>query len=70
MLASTEMGKRFSARKFCVTAHAAPFYFAALTSLAIFAFSPGANPSERIHLIPKFVTGQTFRYQIETRTTT
>ena len=34
------------------------------------ALSPGANPSERIDLIPKFVTGQSFRYQIETRTTT
>jgi hypothetical protein len=51
-------------------AHAAPFYVAALAGLAVLALSPGANPSERIHLIPKFVTGQSFRYQIETRTTT
>ncbi|MFZ0523737.1 MAG: hypothetical protein WAL95_22110 [Candidatus Acidiferrales bacterium] len=64
------MGKRSSARKSGITVHAALFYLAALAGLAIFAFSPVANPSERIHLIPKFVTGQTFRYQIETRTTT
>ena len=38
--------------------------------IVILAVAPGANPSERIHLIPKFTTGQTFRYQIETRTTT
>jgi hypothetical protein len=64
------MAKRFSACKVRFTAHTAPFYVAAVAGLAILALSPGANPSERIHLIPKFVTGQSFRYQIETRTTT
>jgi hypothetical protein len=64
------MGKQLSACKFSFAVHAAPFYVAALAGLTILAFSPGANPSERIHLIPKFVTGQSFRYQIETRTTT
>jgi hypothetical protein len=64
------MGKRFSARNIRVRAHAALSYLAALAAFAVFAFSPVANPSERIHLVPKFVTGESFRYQIETRTTT
>ncbi|MGB9008555.1 MAG: hypothetical protein WCC18_08090 [Candidatus Acidiferrales bacterium] len=64
------MAHWLSACRIRVAAHAAPFYVAALAGLAVVAFSPGANPSERIHLIPKFVTGQSFRYQIETRTTT
>lgn len=64
------MAHRLSACGVRVTARRASFYLSALAGLAIFALSPGANPSERIHLVPKFVTGQTFRYQIETRTTT
>ncbi|MGA7855126.1 MAG: hypothetical protein WCA15_17530, partial [Candidatus Acidiferrales bacterium] len=64
------MAHWLSACRIRVAAHAAPFYVAALAGLAVLALSPGANPSERIHLIPKFVTGQSFRYQIETRTTT
>ncbi len=70
MLAFKQMAKRLSACEVRFTAHTAPFYVAAVAGLAILALSPGANPSERIHLIPKFVTGQSFRYQIETRTTT
>ncbi len=53
-----------------MTAQAALFSFIALASFATVAVSPGANPSERVHLIPRFTTGQSFRYQIETRTTT
>lgn len=53
-----------------VAARRVPCYLTALAALMLFASSPGADPSERIHLVPKFVTGQTFRYQIETRTTT
>ncbi|MGA7917946.1 MAG: hypothetical protein WCA00_22105 [Candidatus Acidiferrales bacterium] len=64
------MAKRLSARKRRISARAVPFYVAAAAGLAILALSPGANPSERIHLIPKFTTGQSFRYKIETRTTT
>ena len=52
------------------TPHAMPFYVAAFAGLMFFALSPGADPSERIHLVPKFVTGQSFRYHIESRTTT
>jgi hypothetical protein len=64
------MAHWLSACKVRVTACRAPFYLAGLAGLAVFALSPGANPSERIHLVPKFATGQSFRYQIETRTTT
>jgi hypothetical protein len=59
-----------SACKVRVTGYTVPFSLAALAGLVILALSPGANPSERIHLIPKFTTGQSFHYQIETRTTT
>jgi hypothetical protein len=64
------MAHWLSACKVGVTARSVPFYLAALAGLALLALSPAANPSERIHLVPKFVTGQSFRYQIETRTTT
>ncbi len=70
MLAFKSMAHWLSACKVGVTSRRAPFVLAAFVGLAIFAVSPGANPSERIHLVPKFVTGQSFRYQIETRTTT
>jgi hypothetical protein len=43
---------------------------ATITAVAAPAMSPRAIPAERIHLVPKFSTGQSFRYQIETRTTT
>jgi hypothetical protein len=64
------MAHWLSACKVGVASRRVPFYLAAFVGLATFAVSPGANPSERIHLVPKFVTGQSFRYQIETRTTT
>jgi hypothetical protein len=70
MLAFQSMGERFGRRKYRSTAQAALFCFAAFAVVVILAVAPSANPSERIHLIPKFTTGQTFRYQIETRTTT
>lgn len=46
------------------------FCSAIIAALAILAFSPRANLTEKIHLVPKFTGGQSFRYQIETRTTT
>lgn len=64
------MAHWLSACKVGVTSRHAPFFLAAFVAFVSFALSPGANPSERIHLVPKFVTGQSFRYQIETRTTT
>jgi hypothetical protein len=70
MLAFKPMGEPFSAHKHRFTAQAALFCLATFAVLIMFAVSPSANPSERIHLIPKFTSGQTFRYQIETRTTT
>jgi hypothetical protein len=70
MLAFKQMGKRFSARKDFFRTPGLPFYLAVLAAAALLTASPRANPSERIHLIPKFTTGQYFRYQIETRTTT
>ncbi|MGA7625236.1 MAG: hypothetical protein WB630_02575 [Candidatus Acidiferrales bacterium] len=51
-------------------ANAALLSFALIAGLSLVANSPRANPSEKIHLVPKFATGQSFRYQIETRTTT
>jgi hypothetical protein len=44
--------------------HAASIFFLALVPLA------AAPSAERIHLSPRFVSGETFRYQIETRTST
>jgi hypothetical protein len=70
MLAFKSMGEAFGTRKYRFAAQAALFCFAAFAMVVILAVAPSANPSERIHLIPKFTTGQTFRYQIETRTTT
>ena len=64
------MGEPSSARRRGFTAQAALFCAATFAVLIRLAISPSANPSERIHLIPKFTTGQSFRYQIETRTTT
>jgi hypothetical protein len=70
MLAFKPMARPFSAHKCRFTTPAAGSGFAAFAIVVILAVAPSANPSERIHLIPKFTTGQTFRYQIETRTTT
>jgi hypothetical protein len=44
--------------------------YRAITIGVLLTFSSAANPAEKIHLAPKFAAGQSFRYQIETRTTT
>lgn len=43
---------------------------AALASLLSLALCFAAFAGQRIHIIPKFVTGESLRYQIDTRTTT
>jgi hypothetical protein len=70
MLAFEAMAKLFSAHQCRFSRRIALFCFATFASLAILGVSPSSDSSERIHLIPKFTTGQSFRYQIETRTTT
>ena len=61
MLAFRQMVKRLSAGKVRITARTIPFCIAAAAGFAILALSPGANPSERIRLIPRFTTGESFR---------